>query len=81
MAFEGKNDNIKLVLQEGNKVKEPVIKQEASPTAYERKKTYTFTLRPSIRKKLDDHTQEKGFRSSSELLEYLIENFSNTTED
>ena len=38
----------------------------------ELKKTYTFKLKPSVRKKLEE-LSIKGHRSSSGQLEYLIE--------
>ncbi|HFI0539421.1 TPA: hypothetical protein ACGO3M_000520 [Streptococcus suis] len=45
----------------------------AQPFAAERKKNYTFTLRPSMREKLDLISKQRGYRSSSELLDKWIE--------
>lgn len=81
MAFDGNNPHLKSVLQE---TRAETITPEATVTKEtfissiipdkERKKTYTFTMRPSIRQKLDRIVKKKGFRSSSEFLEALIDN-------
>ncbi|MCK4023946.1 hypothetical protein HCC60_07855 [Streptococcus suis] len=41
---------------------------------FERKKQYQFTLKPSNRERLRQASQDRGFRSDSAFLDYLIEN-------
>ncbi|MGG6831235.1 UNVERIFIED_CONTAM: hypothetical protein KB574_00065 [Streptococcus canis] len=83
MAFDGHNPNIKSVLEETQAdalrtaPEEKATKEEFISSiipSVERKKTYTFSMKPSVRKRLDEVVKEKGFRSSSELLEALINN-------
>lgn len=65
-AFENKaNDNLanKTVLQV------PVFNNEDE---HETTKHYTFTLQPSVRKRLDAVAKEKGFKSASKFLNALI---------
>lgn len=78
MAFEPKKNEIKKALKtENNGVKEttsievPIFDETLQE---ERTKTYTFTLQPSIRKKLDIIAKEHNYKSSSKFLNELIKN-------
>lgn len=76
MAFDPKNEKIteavKQTTSASKKNKEnvftiPKMKEE------EKTKTYTFTLKPTVRKKLGKLSKSHGFKSDSAFLSYLIE--------
>lgn len=79
MAFNPENkqitDAVKHVPDTSNQNKDsesnvfnvPVLKKK------EKTKTYTFTMRPEIRKQLSKLSKSHGFRSDSAFLAYLIE--------
>lgn len=76
MAFEPKQNEIKKALQEQTKgmtettsIEVPTFDESMQE---ERTKTYTFTLQPSIRKKLDIIAKEHNYKSSSKFLNELI---------
>ena len=76
MAFEPKNKEIKQALSDNkNEVssassfKLPMFKEETD----ERVKTFTCTMKPSIRKKLDIIAKENGYQSSSKFLSDFID--------
>jgi hypothetical protein len=78
MAFNPTNKKIKDALQKNearenlekkDKLVIPVFKEED-----ERTKNYTFTLQPSVRKKLEQLAKEHNFKSSSKFLSELIKN-------
>lgn len=76
MAFEPKQNEIKKALQEQTKgmtettsIEVPIFDESMQE---ERTKTYTFTLQPSIRKKLDIIAKEHNYKSSSKFLNELI---------
>lgn len=78
MAFEPKKREIKQALQE----EKSILKEKTSievPTydesqQEEKTKTYTFTLQPSVRKKLDIIAKEHNYKSSSKFINELIKN-------
>lgn len=78
MAFSPENKNIKKALQKNeseqptepkDKLIIPVFNDEN-----ERTKNYTFTLQPSVRKRLDGLAKEHNFKSASKFLNELIKN-------
>lgn len=76
MAFEPKNKEIKQALTDKKKeasstssFKLPMFKGDVD----ERVKTFTFTMKPSIRKKLDIIAKENGYQSSSKFLSDFID--------
>lgn len=76
MAFEPKNKEIKQALNDKNKevsptssFKLPMFKDDVD----ERVKTFTFTMKPSIRKKLEIIAKENGYQSSSKFLSDFID--------
>lgn len=76
MAFEP-NKNIKKALQ-GSEIKKENITQDVfipnkNQIERERKKSYTFTLKPSIRKHLNQIAMKHGYNSDSQFLNDLIE--------
>lgn len=79
MAFEHNNEKLTRSIIDSNKVisdnsKEKEIIIPVFSEDLERTKNYTFSLQPSVRKKLDHLAKEKGYRSSSKLLNSLIKN-------
>lgn len=78
MAFNPKNKKITDAVKhipdtssqnkssESNIFTVPILKKEKT-------KTYTFTMRPEIRKKLSKLSKSHGFKSDSAFLTYLIE--------
>lgn len=75
MAFDRKDDRIKEAL--GEPISSPTYTLPTGrDSSFEKKKNYTFTLKPSIREKLDTVARERGFRSSAAFLEALIEGLS-----
>lgn len=76
MAFEPKNKEIKQALNDNKKevsptssFKLPMFKDDVD----ERVKTFTFTMKPSIRKKLDIIAKENGYQSSSKFISDIID--------
>lgn len=73
MAFNPENKKIKQALQKENsatpkdKLVIPVFSDEE-----ERTKNYTFSLQPSVRKRLDILAKEHNFKSASKFLNELI---------
>ncbi|HFI0293570.1 TPA: hypothetical protein ACGOVK_002032 [Streptococcus suis] len=67
MAFEPKAKEIRQALTK------PTI-ETANRQGYETKKQYQFMLTPTLREKLRQTSQERGYRSDSALLADLIEN-------
>jgi len=75
MAFNPENKQIKKALQKGeqaetkDKLVIPVFNDED-----ERTKNYTFSLQPSVRKRLDALAKEHNFKSASKFLNELVKN-------
>ena len=76
MAFEPKNKEIKQALSYNIKevnsstsFKLPMFKDEKD----EKVKPFTFTMKPSIRKKRDIIAKENGYQSSSKFLSDFID--------
>lgn len=79
MAFNANKDNISKQIEQtaDNKKSEIQNKDHSSlPTFKEKKelsKNYTFSLKPSLRKKLDLIAKEQGYQSTSKFLDDWIE--------
>lgn len=77
MAFNPENKQIKQALQKTEKI-EPkdklVIPVFNDADEDERTKNYTFSLQPSVRKRLDTLAKEHNFKSASKFLNELIKN-------
>lgn len=76
MAFEPRNKNITEALRtstekEVKKEEEALIIPSYKDTT-EKTQNYTFSLQPSVRKKLTAVSKEKGFPSASSFLNSLI---------
>lgn len=83
MAFNPKNEQLTQAVRKGvesekqanasldneSVLKVPVFNNEAEN---ETTKHYTFTLQPSVRRRLDAVAKEKGFKSASKFLNALI---------
>lgn len=76
MAFEPKKNEIKRALNtskstfdEGAIINMPIYNEDLEE---ERTKTYTFTLQPSVRQKLETVAKEHNYKSSSKFLNDLI---------
>ena len=76
MAFDPKNKKIQQALREpeNNKVNES--EEKVSLPSYKEKEektqNYTFSLQPSVRKKLTAISKEQGFPSASSFINELI---------
>ncbi|CAM4379948.1 hypothetical protein [Weissella hellenica] len=77
MAFNPENKQIKQALQKTEQI-EPkdklVIPVFNDADEDERTKNYTFSLQPSVRKRLDTLAKEHNFKSASKFLNELIKN-------
>jgi len=77
MAFNPENKQIKQALQKTEQF-EPkdklVIPVFNDADEDERTKNYTFSLQPSVRKRLDALAKEHNFKSASKFLNELIKN-------
>ena len=76
MAFEPHNKNITEALRTPsenvvNKEEEPLTIPSYQDTT-EKTQNYTFSLQPSVRKKLTTVSKEQGFPSASRFLNSLI---------
>ena len=67
MAFEPKNSELTKVLKE-------IFSSEMNIRDFERTKQYQFTLQPSVRKKIDRLSKEKGYRSASSFINDFFKN-------
>ncbi|SYW14954.1 ribbon-helix-helix domain-containing protein [Oenococcus oeni] len=78
MAFNPENKNIKKALQKNEAAQMPKPKDSIVIPVFtdkeERTKNYTFSLQPSIRKRLDSLAKEHNFKSASKFLNELIKN-------
>lgn len=78
MAFNPENKNIKKALQKNEPGQPTEPKDKLIIPVYndenERTKNYTFTLQPSVRKRLDGLAKEHNFKSASKFLNELIKN-------
>lgn len=74
MAFEPQNNKIKQALREQEKkvVSEDTISLPSYKEKEEKTQNYTFSLQPSVRKKLTAISKEKGFPSASKFINELI---------
>lgn len=77
MAFEPNNQNIKNALQSDSKEDNDLKRIDASiipiqKDSTELRKNYTFTLQPSVRKKIDKLARDNNFNSASKFLSELI---------
>ena len=70
MAFNPKNEQLRQAVRKGveSVLKVPVNNEDENETT----KHYTFTLQPSVRRRLDAVAKEKGFKSASKFLNALI---------
>ena len=77
MAFNPENKQIKQALQKTEQI-EPkdklVIPVFNDADEDERTKNYTFSLQPSVRKRLDALAKEHNFKSASKFRNELIKN-------
>lgn len=76
MAFDPKNDKLKETLKHENSGLSnfPKAKTPISEENQEKRKPYTFTLQPSIHKKLKRIAKNNNFTSTSNFLNELIKN-------
>ena len=78
MAFNPENRNIKKALQKNESERPTEPKDKLIIPVFndenERTKNYTFTLHPSVRKRLDGLAKEHNFKSASKFLNELIKN-------
>ena len=83
MGFDPKNKQIQETLKEGSKKAEQLKKDKSSQFSVippinsvkiENTKNYTFSLKPSVRKKLKEVASMRNYRSDSKFLSDLSEN-------
>lgn len=79
MAFDPKNKEIKKALHnEGKEAAGTERKDTSFPlpvfqeNEYEKTKNFTFSLQPSVRKKMDDLAEQQGYNAASKFLNELI---------
>lgn len=74
MAFEPQNKNITEALRTStdNIAKEESLTIPSYQDTTEKTQNYTFSLQPSVRKKLTAVSKEQGFPSASSFLNSLI---------
>lgn len=77
MAFESKKKEIQKALHAETKDPEIEVTAISIPVfneaeVEEKTKTYTFTLQPSVRKKLDIVAKEHNYKSASKFINELI---------
>ncbi|MDU2155047.1 hypothetical protein [Veillonella sp.] len=82
MAFNPKNEQLTQAVRKGvesEKQANDILDNEAvlkvpvnNEADNETTKHYTFTLQPSVRRRLDAVAKEKGFKSASKFLNALI---------
>ena len=65
MAFNPKNEQLTKAVRKDSALFNNEDEHETT-------KHYTFTLQPSVRKRLDAVAKEKGFKSASKFLNALI---------
>ncbi|RGW84961.1 hypothetical protein [Lactobacillus amylovorus] len=82
MGFEPENKNITNALKNNPVIADQMhknnVKNEKSVFAIpkvneEKTKTYTFTMKPEVRKRLSELSKSHGFRSDSSFLSFLID--------
>ena len=80
MGFSPENRNITNALKNNpviaDQMKKDNIKDKKFiiPKVHEEKtKTYTFTMKPEVRKKLSELSKSHGFKSDSSFLSFLID--------
>lgn len=75
MAFEPKNSELTKVLKESlDEEKKEIFSSEMNIRDFERTKQYQFTLQPSVQKKIDRLSKEKGYRSASSFINDFFKN-------
>ncbi|WP_203264794.1 hypothetical protein [Streptococcus uberis] len=75
MAFEPKKSELTRVLKESlGEESKSFSQHETSIGDFERTKQYQFTLQPSVRKKIDNLSKEKGYRSASSFINDFFKN-------
>lgn len=76
MAFDPKNKKIQQALREPENKKGSESEEKVSLPSYKEKEektqNYTFSLQPSVRKKLTAISKEQGFPSASSFINELI---------
>lgn len=76
MAFDPKNKKIQQALREPENKKANESEEKVSLPSYKEKEektqNYTFSLQPSVRKKLTAISKEQGFPSASSFINELI---------
>ncbi|MEY8538182.1 hypothetical protein AALM99_06980 [Lactococcus muris] len=76
MAFDPQNKKIKQALREPENKKDKAKEEKVSLPSYKEKEektqNYTFSLQPSVRKKLTVISKEQGFPSASSFINELI---------
>jgi hypothetical protein len=76
MAFDPKNKKIQQALREPENKKINGSEEKVSLPSYKEKEektqNYTFSLQPSVRKKLTAISKEQGFPSASSFINELI---------
>jgi hypothetical protein len=77
MAFElekNKNQSLQDSEIKQENIKQGMILPSKNQSERERKKSYTFTLKPSIRNQLSQIAKQQGYNSDSQFLNDLIKN-------
>lgn len=74
MAFEPKKNELTRVLKESLGEESKSFSQHETSSNFERTKQYQFTLQPSVRKKIDTLSKEKGYRSASSFINDYFKN-------
>lgn len=76
MAFDPKNKKIQQALREPENKKVNKSEEKVSLPSYKEKEektqNYTFSLQPSVRKKLTAISKEQGFPSASSFINELV---------